>query len=130
MISIRDQSGITLLEVIFALFLVLLLFTAFTGALVVGLQTEGEMNLRLEARLVIDDIIEFLRNNQQDFEEVNWEDNINEEFEFDIKITDNDNEEVNNKDIIIVWNKTNNLYKFNIKWPERNYSIDSFISAN
>lgn len=130
MILLQNKQGLTLIEVIVALVLGLVLITAFTGALVVGLQTEGDMDERLEARRLTDDIIEYLRNNRDEFEDDSWEDNISDEFEKVITILKESESAEDDYDIIITWNKSDDLYEFKIDWYEINYSTEALIHDN
>jgi len=57
---IRDQKGMTLIETIVALVLVLILVTAFAGAFVIGLQSEAEVDMWLMAGDTAESIMEFL----------------------------------------------------------------------
>ena len=131
---LNNQRGFSLIEIMVALVLGLTLVIAFTGALIVGLQTEGDMDERLYSRRISDDIVEHLRNNRQDFEESDWENNVNKEFEEDIKIIEqidyDENQDYNEDiDIVIVWNKSDNLYEFVIDWNDKNYKTEAVVAG-
>jgi len=57
---LRCEEGLTLVETIIALVLMLGLLAAFAGAMVVGLQSEVEVDKRLEASNLASSIVEYL----------------------------------------------------------------------
>ena len=57
---LRCEEGLTLVETIIALVLMLGLMAAFAGAMVVGLQSEVEVDKRLEASNLASGIVEYL----------------------------------------------------------------------
>ena len=62
-----EQRGLTLIETIVAIVLILLLVTAFAGAFVVGLQSEVEVDMSLKAGDMAESIMEYL--SEQDIAE-------------------------------------------------------------
>ncbi len=58
---LRNQRGLTLVETIVALILILLLVAAFAGAMTAGLQREVEVDKRLQASSLARGIIEYLK---------------------------------------------------------------------
>ena len=73
MVIIRNEEGLTLVETIIALVLMLVLMAAFAGAMVVGLQSEVEVDKRLEASNLASSIVEYLGegNNLKNIVEIN-----------------------------------------------------------
>ena len=63
--SFRNEEGLTLVETIIALVLMLVLIAAFAGAMTVALQREVEVDKRLEASRLASSTIEFLRSNSR-----------------------------------------------------------------
>ena len=64
---IAEQRGLTLIETIVAIVLILLLVSAFAGAFVVGLQSEAEVDMSLKAGDMAESIMEYL--SEQDIAE-------------------------------------------------------------
>ena len=62
---LRNENGITLIEVLLSLSLVALLITAFTGTFVTGLRSEAEMNNKLNAVKFSESILEYLESNPE-----------------------------------------------------------------
>jgi len=62
---LQDQRGLTLIEVIVAMVLILILVTAFTGALTTSLQREVEVDHSLKATDLAAGIIEFFGENEE-----------------------------------------------------------------
>ena len=130
MVIIRNEEGLTLVETIIALVLMLVLMAAFAGAMVVGLQSEVEVDKRLEASNLASGIIESLS-------EINLTDDEIGEYDFHV-----DNREIvlnNNNGLIIAFDEdllsnsltndssleikkySNGLYEIivNIRWDDR-----------
>lgn len=118
---LQNQRGFSLIEIMVALVLGLTLVMAFTGALIVGLQTEAGMDDRMYATRTINSVIEELRNENLSGEID--EDTIRglssfQEYEEELKIEDGD---VNKEE--------DNLYSIKISWPDRNYSTEALVAT-
>ena len=76
---LKDQQGLTLIETIVALVLVVLLVAAFAGALVVGLQSEVDVDLSLKSGDMAETIMEYLSvaDIEKFIDERNYNDGIN-----------------------------------------------------
>jgi len=86
---LKEQRGLTLLETILALGLVLILVAGFTRAMTTGLQSEIEVELRLKASNLASGIIEFLGEGNN-LENIVWD---NDEKEYIDKIVYIDEDE-------------------------------------
>lgn len=118
-----SQEGFSLIEIVVALVLGMLLVTAFTGALTVGLQTEGDMDDRMEVTRAIDSVIEELRN--KDLSGVESEGELKGEIgdllQEGLYIPDDYPKEIADND---------NLYNIKIVWTEGNYSIETLVAVD
>ena len=130
----KNQKGLTLIEVMVALVLGLILITAFTGALVIGLQTEGDMDYRQDAKNIATSIVEILRSERESLEDIQWND-IKDDFNSnEIKFIDDVTikPETPRKDL----NGSNNLYEIIIliEWQERgnerSYRLETLLSGD
>ena len=134
MINLKGEEGLTLVETIIALVLMLVLMAAFAGAMVVGLQSEVEVDKRLEASNLASGVIESLSDvslNGVDTEEEYYIDI--EKSEVVLSFDDNDREEtininedllldsINDSSNIIIDPYSDGLYKItvNISWNDR-----------
>ena len=61
--KLKQEEGLTLIEVIIALVLLFALVGAFAGAMLVGLQSEAEVDIRMEANNLASAIIEYIKDN-------------------------------------------------------------------
>lgn len=61
---LKNQQGLTLVETVVALVLILLLVTAFAGAMTVGLQREVEVDISLKASSLASSVFEHLGDNR------------------------------------------------------------------
>ena len=59
--KLMQEDGLTLIEVIIALVLLFALVGAFAGAMLVGLQSEAEVDIRMEANNLASAIIEYIK---------------------------------------------------------------------
>ena len=120
---LKSQEGFSLIEIVVALVLGMLLVTAFTGALTVGLQTEGDMDDRMEVTRAIDSVIEELRN--KDLSGVESEGELKGEIgdllQEGLYIPDDYPKEIADND---------NLYNIKIVWTEGNYSIETLVAVD
>ena len=136
--KLRQEDGLTLIEVIIALVLLFALVGAFAGAMLVGLQSEAEVDIRMEANNLASAIIEYIKDdglpagtNTENGEEVinlidfRNESNIDEEedlFFSELNLTnskiiiDDDFEDIDGFDNV------DHLYKIivELEWQERN----------
>ena len=126
----QNEEGFTLIEVMMALVIGLTLILSFSRIFSSGLQSEREMDEKLEARRVTDDIVEYLRNNINEFANENSNsirddinDYINENREKEISIYFGESD----SDVEIIYHENNSLYKFQINWSDRNYQKEAFI---
>jgi len=129
-----NQFGLTLIEIMVALVIGLILVTAFTGALVIGLQTEGDMDYRQDAKNIATSIVEILRSERESLEDIQWND-IKDDFNSnEIKFIDDVTikPETPRKDL----NGSNNLYEIIIliEWQERgnerSYRLETLLSGD
>lgn len=65
--KINNNSGLTLIETVIALTLVVVLVTAFAGAMTTGLKTENQMENRKEAVNFASEIIEYLKIEKENY---------------------------------------------------------------
>jgi len=126
---LQNQEGFSLIEIMVALMLGLLLVMAFTGAFIVGLQTEADMDERFQAKYVADSIVEYIRENRYLLnDKILWSD-VKDNFEYDeIKFID---------DVVIDPDSSNDeLYEvfITIEWTERgeerSYSLNALLSGD
>ncbi|MBF8436716.1 hypothetical protein I0Q91_06490 [Halanaerobiaceae bacterium Z-7014] len=61
--KLKQEDGLTLIEVIIALVLLFALVGGFAGAMLVGLQSEAEVSIRMEANNLASGIVEFIKDN-------------------------------------------------------------------
>ena len=120
---LQNQRGFSLIEIMVALVLGFTLVMAFTGALIVGLQTEVSMDERLKITRYVDSIIEDLRNKSlSGVEETELEEIIEDilkERELEEKFT-----------ITVGEEEINKLYSVKISWTEGNYSKETLVSVD
>ena len=132
MVNLNNEKGLTLVETIFALVLILILFGAFAGAMVVGLQSEVEVDKRLEASNLASGIIESLSDINLTDDEIgtyyidvdNREINLISDEENGLKIDIDENlllNSLNEDSILIISEYSGGLYeiKVNINWDDR-----------
>ena len=114
---LQNKDGFSLIEILVALVLGSLLVIAFTGAFIVGLQTEGDMDDRMYAMRAIDSVIEDLRN--EDLSDID-EDTIRDlsSFTNDLEVNVEPEPDVDN------------LYSIKISWPDRNYSTETLVAVD
>jgi len=74
---LKEEKGLTLIETVVALALLLILFAAFAGAMVVGLQSETEVDKRLAASNLASSIIEYLGDTNLEDQFRDNDDNVN-----------------------------------------------------
>ena len=126
----QNQKGLTLIETMAAIILILLLVTAFSGSFIISMETEVDMDERLEATRIIDSLIEHLRNHRDDFEN-DWGNIENRAEDFDaVGSIAIENGNAEDADIIIEYDFDNeNLYRFKFNWQNRNYQKEVFIAG-
>ena len=142
----QNQDGLTMVETIIALLLVLLLVTAFAGALTAGLQREIEVDQSLKSADIAASIMEFLGEsddreivkdiyNDDDYNgEISLSDFLNDTgfiIEEELDFAEFDSNHGGNKIVVEPYNSENNLYKATviIEWQERGrYRSQELIS--
>ena len=123
---LQKQDGFSLIEILVALTLGSLLVIAFTGAFVVGLQTEDEMDERMEVMRDIDSVIEELRNKELlSAEEIEVEYSDQEEGYLKGEITLDSHLEFED----VNYDENNQIYSLKIGWKEGNYSTETLVST-
>ena len=152
MIFLKNEEGLTLIEAIIALVVMLILVTAFAGAMTVGLQSEIETEKRLLASDLASSVIEYLGEdeNLREYVNLNNEDNdvddgeqeksfndLNEllpDFDFDNELFRSDNIDKESSIINVKsYENMNGLYnvKVIVYWTDRgnrwNYELNSLL---
>ena len=127
MVIIRNEEGLTLVETIIALVLMLVLMAAFAGAMVVGLQSEVEVDKRLEASNLASGIVEYLGegNNLKDIVADNDEDEPEDYRETVTLYINNDYELFNSDDNIYTDELDSDLFFNGIRLNNSSDSSDS-----
>ena len=115
-----DHKGFTLIEILIALVVGTLLVIAFSGAFVIGLQTEGDMDDRMYVIRSINSVIEELRN-----EDINDNDNLEEK----IKNLPSFQEYEEEFDEPEVRDEGGYLYSIKISWAGSKYSVETLVST-
>ena len=67
---LKEEEGFSFLETIVAIFLVMLLVTAFTGSFIMGLQSEAQVDSSLKAGSLAESIIEELNSRPEYISEI------------------------------------------------------------
>ena len=124
---IKTEEGFTLLEIIISLAIILILVLAFSSGMINSFRIESRVDQRVEAIRIIDSIVEILRVNKGDFENINnnWdriEDDINNAYSI--------GDENSSSDIKIEVSNDNNLYLFKIEWTDRNYNTEVLLAGD
>ena len=125
--NLRNEEGLTLVETIIALVLMLMLIAAFAGAMTVALQREVEVDKRLEASNLASGIVEYLGegdNLDNLISGYNFDNGVNFGFsDLPNDVLDDDLFISYDDSYILVeeYNGINDLYKItvNIKWEDR-----------
>ena len=133
---IFKKNGFTLIEILISLTLIVVLFSAFSTALVGSLKNESQMNEQFEAQRITNSIIENLKTVKykemltDSDSDLSWGENSDLNFN-DYQINFEGNADLNS-DIIIYTRKLddldyNNLFLIDINWQDRSYSTQVLI---
>ncbi|MFW6016684.1 MAG: type IV pilus modification PilV family protein [bacterium] len=131
----QNNEGFTLIEIMVALVLALIIFFSFSRVFIFGLQSEGYINNKLQAKNVANSIVEYIRENRDLLEnknDIEWQD-VEEAFDNGVKFIDDPDENIN---IDHEDNSDENIYEVAIKieWQERgndrSYSLNSLLSGD
>ena len=103
MVIIRNEEGLTLVETIIALVMVVVLAAAFAGSMSIALQREVEVDNRLDASNLASSIIDLIGEGENLKEILSDDsDNLKSEIELFIKNDDNDNYKLIDEDDNII----------------------------
>ncbi|MCC3143733.1 prepilin-type N-terminal cleavage/methylation domain-containing protein [Halanaerobium sp. Z-7514] len=121
---LKKEDGITLIEIMASLVLILILIIGFSGAFINGLRSEALVDQRLEARRISDSIIERLRNNRGD-----WDISTSID-DYSLHLVEKGDNENSGVDIIVSYDEVEtNLFLFEITWEDRNYSNEILLTG-
>ncbi|TDO92257.1 prepilin-type N-terminal cleavage/methylation domain-containing protein [Halanaerobium saccharolyticum] len=132
--NIFQKDGLTLIEIIISLTIIVILITGIYTALVGSLKSEVQLDEQHKIRRVTNSIIENLKTEKYrtrlNDPDIVWDEDEYNLSEYNINFKDND---VNNTDILINIEKkdfSDNLYFVKITWKNINYSSEILISGD
>lgn len=143
----KNQSGMTLVEVLVSLVLLAIVIVAFSGAFISGMRSEVWVNQRLEAARLTEsmaEVVEFNSAKLKNYDEANTEANIYSDSkdnlsdidaslndlvtDFENKVSSFSNCTIENLGVVA---GTTNLYeiRINVEWQDSSYELYTRIHA-